>query len=130
MCGWSCEQGSHHDQEVIGERDDVRAPLSQGRNSQGQHVQPKKQVLAKRARRDGCRKVHVGQRNKARLDPQRFRATQPLEGALLQNAQQFALRGGRKSRNFIQHDGAGAAELKPPELPLDSARECAFFVAE
>src|ERR1700675_990968 len=60
----------------------------------------------------------------------RFRAAEPLESAFLQNAQQLALRAGRKRRDFVENDRARSAELEAAELALDCARECAEFMAE
>src|ERR1700680_4474177 len=60
----------------------------------------------------------------------RFRAAEPLESAFLQNAQQLALRAGRKRRDFVENDGAASAQLEAAELALDGASKCAEFVAE
>src|SRR6266478_1166385 len=55
---------------------------------------------------------------------------QPLECALLQHAQQLALRRRRKCRHFVQHNGPVAAKLKSSELALDRAGERPTLVAE
>ena len=77
-----------------------------------------------------ARQIGIGQGNQARCDRDRFGAAQALESALLEHAQELGLRGRRKRRDFIQHDGSRAGHFQPAELALDRAGEGAAFVAE
>src|SRR5882757_3979162 len=61
---------------------------------------------------------------------QRICASQPFECAVLQNAQQLALSFRRKRGNFIENNGAVAADFKPAEFTLDRAGEGSAFVPE
>src|SRR5712672_4290089 len=59
-----------------------------------------------------------------------FRAAQSFERALLQHAQQLALRRRGKRRNFIEHNRSGAAKLKSSQLALDRAGERSDLMPE
>ena len=49
---------------------------------------------------------------------------------LLEHAKKFRLRGRRKRRDFVQHDGSRARHFQPAELALDSPGKRAALVAE
>src|SRR5439155_25855127 len=67
---------------------------------------------------------------KARFDTQGLRTAEAFECALLQNAQELALRARRERGDFIKDDGAVAAELEAAEFALDRAGKSAALVAE
>src|ERR1039458_7068436 len=58
------------------------------------------------------------------------RAAQPLELALLQNAQQLGLQLQRDVADFVQKKRALVGQLEAPDLLADGARECALLMAE
>src|SRR5260370_40539389 len=78
----------------------------------------------------GGGKIDVGQSNQASFDAQSFRAAQAFERALLQDAQELALRSGRERGDFIEDDSAVAAELEAAEFAFDRAGKSAAFMAE
>ena len=61
---------------------------------------------------------------------QDFCAAKALESALLQNTQELALRAGRKRGDFIQNDGAVAAQFQAAKLTLDGPGKSTAFMAE
>src|SRR5205085_2978109 len=75
-------------------------------------------------------KISIRQGDQPRFDAQRIGATEPFECALLQDAQELALRFGRQSCDFVEHDGAFTTKLQAAEFSFDSARESAPFVAK
>jgi hypothetical protein len=117
-------------QQKIGERKNVRAAFAQRRNRDGQNVQAEKKIFAELAGGDGGLEVGVGDGDEARFDVKRFGAAEALEGALLQNAKHFCLRVGRERGNFVENDGAGAAEFEAAEFAVHRAGEGTAFVAE
>src|SRR6266849_8037235 len=115
---------------MIGERQNIGATLAERRNSELENIQPEIKILAESAGLHGGGKINVGERDEARFDAQGFRAAEPFERALLQNAQELALRSGRERSDFIENDGAAAAELEASEFALDRAGKSAAFVAK
>jgi len=122
--------GAERCEQMIGERQDVRAAFAQRRNRDGENVEAEEKIFAELARGDGSREVGVRDGDEARLDVQRFGAAETLERALLQNAEQFCLRVGRKRGDFVEDDGAGATEFETAEFTVHSAGERAAFVTE
>src|SRR5260370_29487418 len=116
--------------EMIGERQNIGAALTKRRNLKGKNVQPEKKIFAKAAGLHGGGKIDVGESDEASFDTQGFRASEAFERALLQNAQKFSLRSGRERGNFIENDGAVAAELETAEFALDRTGKSAAFVPE
>jgi hypothetical protein len=117
-------------EKVLGEKQNVSAALAERRNREHQDIQPEKKILAEAAGLDGSGKIHVGEGDEARFDMQRFGATEAFERALLQNAQQFALRSGGKGGDFVENNRAAAAKFEAAELALDRAGESAALVTE
>src|SRR5271170_7778438 len=115
---------------MFGEGKNIRAALAQRRNRQREHVQAEIKVFAEVAAGDSGAQIDIGQRHDARFNVERFRAPEPLERALLQNAQELALRSRGQCRDLVEDDGSIAAQLKPSELALDRAGERAEFVPE
>ena len=74
--------------------------------------------------------IGAGQRDNARFNVERIGTAQPLKGALLQDAKQFALRLRRKCRDLIQNDGPFAAQFQPAQFALHRTGERPAFVAE
>src|SRR6266849_2897945 len=122
--------GANGREKMIGEWQDIGATLAKRRNHKSENVQPKIEILAEGAGLHGGGKINVGERDEARFDAQGFRAAESFERALLQNAQELALRSGRERSDFIENDGAVAAELEASEFALDRAGKGAAFVAK
>src|SRR5882762_6159265 len=59
-----------------------------------------------------------------------FRAAQSFERALLQHAQQLALRRRGKRCNFIEHNGSATAKLKSSQLAFHRASERTSLMPE
>jgi hypothetical protein len=117
-------------EKVFGEKQNVSAALAERRNREHQDIQPEQKILAEAASLDGSGKIHVGEGDKARFDMQRFRSTEAFERALLQDAQQFALRSSGKGGDFVENNRTAAAEFEAAEFALDGAGESAALVAE
>src|SRR5712692_1749686 len=115
---------------MIGERQDIGAALAERRNCERKNVEPEKKIFAEATCRHRSGKIDVGEGDKARFDAQGFRAAEAFEPALLQNAEELALRCRRERGDFIENDAAVAAELEAAELALDRAGKGAAFVAE
>src|SRR5467141_3625611 len=96
--------GTKYREKMIGEGQDVGAALAKRRNRENEDVQPEIEILAKGAGFYGGGKVYVGESDQARFNAQGFRAAQALKRALLQNAQELALRPGCEGGDFIEHD--------------------------
>ena len=123
-------RGAQGHQQVRGEGEDVGAAFAQGGNLKSQHVQTKVQVFAEAAGLNRGGTVNIAEGHQAGFDVQDFRTAQTLEGALLQHPQELALRAGRKGRDFIQNDGAVAAQLEAAKLTLDGPGQGTAFMAE
>ena len=57
-------------------------------------------------------------------------AAQPIEGALLESAQDLSLKRQRQLANLVEEDGAALSELELARLALHRAGECPALVAE
>src|SRR5262249_10586015 len=112
------------------ERKNVFAAFAKRRNRNLQNVEAKKKIFAELACCDGGPEIDVCERDESSFDAKCFRSTEPLEGAFLQDAQQFCLRVGRESCDFVENDGARAAKFEAAQFTVDSSREGAAFVSE
>jgi len=108
----------------------ILAAFSKRRHCDLQNVEPEKKIFAELARRDSGLEINVCKRDEPGFDAERFRPTEPLKGALLQDAQQFCLPVGREGSDFIENDGASAAKFEAAEFAFDSPGESTAFVAE
>src|SRR5207302_3866183 len=122
--------GANRHEKMIGERQDIGAALAQRWNRESENVEPEIKILAEAAGLHGGGKIDVGEGDQASFDAQGFRAAEAFERALLQNAEELALRCRRERGDFIENDAAVAAELEAAELALDRAGKGAAFVAE
>src|SRR6266850_4143740 len=122
--------GSKRHEEVVGEKQNISAALAERRHREHQDIQPEKKILAEAAGLDGSGEVHVGEGDEARLDAQSLGPAEAFEGALLQDAQKFALRPGRESGDLVENNRAAAAEFEAAKFALDGAGEGAALVAE
>jgi len=115
---------------MIRKWEDVFSAFAQRRNAKRKDAETKEKIFTELPSRNCRVKVNVGERNETRFDTKRFRATQALEVALLQNAQQFCLRVGRKRCYFVEDDRSGATKFQAAEFAFDGPGEGASFVAE
>ena len=69
------------------QRNDVGTAFAQWRNMNCQNIQPEKKVLAKAAGLHSFGYVRICQRHQSRFHAQRFRAAEPFETALFENAE-------------------------------------------
>ena len=81
-------------------------------------VQPVIQVLAKRALLQRGAQILIGGGDHAHVDVPRLVAAQPLELALLQDAQQLHLNRRRHVADLVQEHGAGIGLLELAGLRL------------
>src|SRR5260370_33757927 len=101
---------------MIGERQNIGATLAERRNSELENIQPEIKILAESAGLHGGGKINVGERDEARFDAQGFRAAEPFERALRQNAQELARRSGRGARSSTRTVGPAAAGREASEF--------------
>ena len=93
-------------------------PLAQRRHEDREDVQPVVEVLAELAGRDRLFEILVGGGHEPHVGPDGFRAAQPLELALLQDAQQLHLRREVQLADLVEEQRAAFGEL---EAALSSA---------
>jgi hypothetical protein len=117
-------------QEGFAERKDIAATLTERRDVDVEHLEPIEQILAKVSALHGLSQVAVGRRNDADIGFQQPRAPQPLELALLQDAQELGLRRQTHLADFVQEQHAACRQFDLSRLGLLRTRERAAFVAE
>src|SRR5258708_32019666 len=116
--------------EVPHEHGDVLPALAQRRHLDWKHVQPVVQVGTEALPGHRARRGAVGRRDQPALGPDRSRAAEPLEFALLQHAQQLRLQLEGHLADLVEEYRAAARELEPSNALSDGAGERALFVAE
>jgi hypothetical protein len=84
--------GAEYPQEMIGKRQNVGAAFAQGRYGDGKNIQAKKEVFAEAAAGNSGGQINVGESDEAGFEVESFRSAQAFESALLEDAQEFALR--------------------------------------
>ena len=108
----------------------VVAPLPQGRQAQGDHVEAVEEVLAERTLRRQHREIRLGGGNDAEIDGDFLVGPQPLDGPLLQDAQKAHLRGGRHRFDLVEKERAAACVFELADAALARTRERARLMAE
>ncbi|OLB18888.1 MAG: hypothetical protein AUH12_01385 [Gemmatimonadetes bacterium 13_2_20CM_69_8] len=116
--------------EMLHQRRNVLGPLAQRRDVHRQHVQPEQQVLAELSLLRGLAQVLVGRRDHAHLHGERPLATESLDHAGLEHAQQLRLGLEAQVADLVQEQRAAVGELEATHPPLGSARERTSLVAE
>src|SRR5262249_6711699 len=104
--------------------------LAQRRHLYGKHVQAIEKVRSKLLFFHLRGEVPVGGGDQTGIGPQGSRASQPLELALLEHAQEFGLEFERDLADFIEKYRTPMRQLEAPDALRDGARERAFLVAE
>jgi len=118
------------DDEVLGDGNDVGAAIAQWRYHDRENAQAEEKIFTKMARGDSGLEIGVGKSDQAGLNTKSFGPAETLEGALLKDAQEFALRFRRERGDFIEDDGSFAAEFEAAEFAFDRSGEGASLVAE
>ena len=125
-----CRTSREARQEKIGEVGNVFFVFAQRRDVDGHDIQPVVEILAKGAFFERGAQIAIGGGDQAHVHFDRARAAEPLEFALLQNAQQLHLRGRRNVADFIEKQRALVGQFEFSGLAGGRAGEGALFVAE
>src|SRR5262249_44472985 len=102
--------------EKVSERVDVFFSRTQGRNRHGEDIHAKEEVFAKASALHVVGEIAIRRADHAHVDIDRRRAADPLEAALLQNAQKLRLHGGAEVADLVEENRAGVGELELSEL--------------
>ena len=105
-------------------------PLAERRELDREDVEPVVEVLAERLLADGLEQVAVGGGDDADVDLDRRRAADPLELALLEDAEQLGLGLRGQLADLVEEERAAVGQLEPAAAPGDRAGEGALLVAE
>src|SRR5438128_2616044 len=116
--------------EVLDERGNVLSPLAQRRHVDRDHVEPVVEILTERARPDGGFQIYFRRRQDSHVDRHRPHAAQPLDLALLQDAQQLRRKVEPQGADLVEEHGAPVGQLEAAELLRVGPREGALLVAE
>ena len=108
----------------------VLAAFAQGRELEAHHVEAMEEVFAELALTNHRFQIAVGGGDDAHIHGNHLRPADPLEGLLLEHAQEFHLRVGRQVADFVEEERALVRLLEAADAPLVSAGERAAFVAE
>jgi len=106
-------------QDLVGQRGQIFPAPAQGGQLQGDHVQPVEEVLTKAPRADLFPEVAAGCGDDPRAHGDRLAAADPLESALLEEAEQLPLKLGRQLADLVEErraalGGFQASRLVPP----------------
>src|SRR5438876_2551035 len=117
-------------EEVLDQERQVLDPLAQPRQRDRDDVQPVVQVLAEASRLHLGLEVLVGGREDAHVDLERAVAADPLELALLQNAQDLGLRLRPHVADLVEEERPAVGDLELALARRDRPREGALLVTE
>src|SRR5882724_10119200 len=117
-------------EEVMSKDNGVPRPLAQGWNPDGELVQPIIKVFAELLRVDHLDNAPVGCANNPDIDRNQLAATDSLDHALLQEAEQLDLKQRRHVGNLIEKDRPALGKLQLADGLLDGAGEGPLFVSE
>ncbi|BEH29383.1 hypothetical protein GTC054_05990 [Burkholderia pseudomallei] len=112
------------------EQFDVLASRAQRRLVDAQHAQPVIQVRAETPFVHRAAQIDVRRRYDAHVDGHRLAAAQPMNRALLQEAQQARLAFERQIADFVEQQRAAVRRFDMADLARARAGECAALVAE
>src|SRR5258707_721627 len=104
--------------------------LAQRRQGHRHHVQSVVEILPEASGLHFRREIAVGGGHQANVHLERLGSADPFEFALLQDAQQFDLQGGRNLPDLVEEQRASVGELEATLLAADRAGERASFVSE
>src|SRR5438874_2671370 len=117
-------------EEVLDQERQVLDPLAQRRQQDRDDVQPVVEVLAEAARFHLGLEVLVGGREDAHVDLERAVAADPLELALLQDAQDLGLRLRLHVADLVEKECPAVGDLELALARRDGPREGALLVTE
>ena len=117
-------------EEVVDKKRKISVTLAQWRDDDRHDVDAEVEVFAEAALADGILKVFVGSGNQAEIDFASDSTAEPLHGALLENAQKFALKIGIEGRDFVEKKRAIVRGFDHAGLGGIGSGERALFVAE
>ena len=106
------------------------APLAQGRDGEGEHVEAVEEVGAEPPLAHVPREVAVGRGQHPHVHLDRLRGAQPLERPALEHAQQLGLHAEGQLADLVEEDRAAVGHLEAAEGARDGAGEGALLVAE
>ena len=109
---------------------DVLPALAERRQRERHHVQAVEEILPEAPLAHHRLEVAVRGREHAEVHADRVVAAHPLEGALLEDAEELRLEVERHVAHLVQVKGAAVGQLQLPELPLLGVGERASLVAE
>ena len=110
-------------EKVMGQSRHIAQARAQRRQMDGDHMETVVQVLAKAALADPLREVGISGGHHAHVHPYVLGTAQPLELALLQDAQQLGLQLQRHISDFVQKQGAAVGLLKASDTLVEGAGE-------
>ena len=113
-----------------GEQRNVLRSLPQGGQRDGKDVQPEEEVLSKAPVPNGQSEVLVRGRDDADVHVDGPGRAEPLELAVLDDAQQLGLGFDGQIANFVKEDGRAVGQLESPDLRGQGARVRALLPAE
>src|SRR5262245_44767089 len=116
--------------EVLDECRNVLAPLAERRHVDGHDVEPVVEVLTERALAHRAPEIHVRRRQDPHVDRHRADPAEPLDLALLQDAQELRLQVEAQGADLVEEQRAAVGELEAAELLGVRAGEGALLVAE
>ena len=127
---WICQHCGHIP-EISSLRNGAEGPdviltLPQGRDINGEDIQPVVEVLAESAFSHPGGKVSVRGGQDPYVDFPGNRAAQPLEFLFLQEAEQFCLERQREFADFIEKNGAAIGLFNPARLDLTAPVKAPF----
>jgi hypothetical protein len=114
----------------LASRRHVLLALAHRRQLDVDHAQAEVQVLAEVALVDLLAQVAVGRRQHPHVDLDRLVAADPLDLALLEDAQQLGLQRDVELADLVEEDRAAVGLLEAAEVLADRAGEAALLVAE
>ena len=97
---------------------------------EGENVDPIPEIGAELAIPDHGPQVAMGSGDEAHIDAQGLLSADPLETAVLEDAQQPHLDGRRQFADLVQEEGAAVGALEPTQASGPGAGETALFMAE
>ncbi|OQC67537.1 MAG: hypothetical protein BWX47_02015 [candidate division Hyd24-12 bacterium ADurb.Bin004] len=116
--------------ETLDQERDVRRPLAQGRNVQGDHVQPVVEVRPVLPRIHPALEIHVRGGDQPDVERYVLRAAHRKHLALLQGAQQLDLEVAVQLADLVQQEAASGCGYQQAVLVLVGAGEGALHVPE
>ena len=109
---------------------DVAPPLAQGRDAQGDHVQPVVEVLAEAAARGRIAEIDLGRRDHAQVEPPPFVGAERLDLAGLEHAQELDLDRRRAGLDLVEEQRAAVRVLDPADALAVGTGEGSGLVPE